>query len=711
MKFFKSLVVLVFVIMCATGCGKKSGLEGKIVDGKGQPIANVKVIASQLPPIIKNYEQFETTTDSNGMFHFGKLFPSAKYSLITWDDTWANMPMMTLEYEPSKLHAQFYKGGWITDQKMIVQSGPEGETILLPAPMTIKQAVTTTEGIIVNGNGQPYANLKVMVKQVNPLKGYEYFETMTDSFGLFRFEKLCPNSQYDLIAQKDDLYSLKIPLKTSLDEKFDKITSPIMFRYLVSNEGVIADSRTGLEWVVGPDRDTSYMQAKQWITACSLAGGGWRMPTLQELRTLYQKGIGERNIDPAFNLKTNFYFWGEYIWAESNTSSSPWSFRFHDGDQSSNRYTNDGRVFGVRSCKILSKLGAIRIYSKPEGAKVSIDRKQVGITPLFMSDIAIGSHVLRLEYLGCSPVERNIMLRSGEVADIGTVSLQCSLSIEIPRSKTFDIDSEFVYNEINGKLFVITGKVRNDSPIACGFIQVTGKIFNNDKSLIKTETVFCGNILHHTDLVNVDLSTLQKRLQNRSEDSRSNETVLPGASIPFMIVFSDLPVNLDEFSIEVTNIEAVDPLSTKLDSIKNKVEKAQTETVKSPPIKDTFRNASDNVVSSNGNGGGGGNSSLAIDAINSYRLQISGLIENNWKFDKSHIDGRNDLVSVLVIKIKNDGKISDIWFEKKSGNGYFDDSVLKAVKKSILLPPLPREYSQQYCEMGLIFTPNGLKHR
>ena len=96
---------------------------------------------------------------------------------------------------------------------------------------------------------------------------------------------------------------------------------------------------------MGPDRDTNYSQAVQWVDSCSVGGGAWRMPTRQELRSLYEKGIGERNMDPAF--KTT----GWYVWAEPRDSSSAWGFNFSDGEEiwysrySSNRY----RVFGVRS--------------------------------------------------------------------------------------------------------------------------------------------------------------------------------------------------------------------------------------------------------------------------------------------------------------------------------------------------------------------------
>ncbi len=127
-----------------------------------------------------------------------------------------------------------------------------------------------------------------------------------------------------------------------------------------------------------------------------------------------------------------------------------------------------------------------------------------------------------------------------KVSDPGNLSIKAS-----------DINSRFVDNNIIGKLFVITGKVKNEYPMARGSIQIAGKIYTKDKALAKTETVFCGNILSDADLANVDSATLQQRLQNRSGDKGTNQKVLPGTTIPFMIVFSNLPVNLEEFTTEV----------------------------------------------------------------------------------------------------------------------------------------------------------------
>jgi hypothetical protein len=76
-------------------------------------------------------------------------------------------------------------------------------------------------------------------------------------------------------------------------------------RYKVSSEGVISDSKTGLEWVVGPNKPTSYNEANSWVEDCKIAGGGWRLPTRDELLGLYSPGVGFYNIDPVFKVKTN----------------------------------------------------------------------------------------------------------------------------------------------------------------------------------------------------------------------------------------------------------------------------------------------------------------------------------------------------------------------------------------------------------------------
>jgi pilus assembly protein FimV len=115
---------------------------------------------------------------------------------------------------------------------------------------------------------------------------------------------------------------------------------------------------------------------------------------------------------------------------------------------------------------------------------------------------------------------------------------------------TLDINSKFILNVKAGKLFVITGRVKNGYSDNRSFISVTGKLFTKGKKLVKTEKVFCGNVLSDIELSNMDFNAIQKRLSNRFGDNRSNFQVQPGKELPFMVVFSNLPDNLEEFAIE-----------------------------------------------------------------------------------------------------------------------------------------------------------------
>ncbi|MDP8223173.1 MAG: DUF1566 domain-containing protein [Candidatus Lernaella stagnicola] len=71
----------------------------------------------------------------------------------------------------------------------------------------------------------------------------------------------------------------------------------------------IADAATGLEWFVGPDRNTTVGQARDF--AASLKAGGhqdWRLPNVRELRTIWTPGAGPKNLPPPFAVG------GELIW-------------------------------------------------------------------------------------------------------------------------------------------------------------------------------------------------------------------------------------------------------------------------------------------------------------------------------------------------------------------------------------------------------------
>jgi outer membrane biosynthesis protein TonB len=53
--------------------------------------------------------------------------------------------------------------------------------------------------------------------------------------------------------------------------------------------------------------------------------------------------------------------------------------------------------------------------------------------------------------------------------------------------------------------------------------------------------------------------------------------------------------------------------------------------------------------------------------------------------------------------------VYDLHFEKKSGDPYFDDSVLKAILKSKPFPPFPDIYSPKEEEIVIHFAPENMR--
>jgi len=117
-------------------------------------------------------------------------------------------------------------------------------------------------------------------------------------------------------------------------------------RYCKYANGIVKDRSTGLEWVAGPDRDTNWNEARSWVQSLNLDGGGWRMPTMDELEGLYKKGAGDRNMTPL--LKTT----GWWVWSgETKGSSDARYFVFNNGNRDwiGRGFSTNGRVFAVRS--------------------------------------------------------------------------------------------------------------------------------------------------------------------------------------------------------------------------------------------------------------------------------------------------------------------------------------------------------------------------
>lgn len=174
---------------------------------------------------------------------------------------------------------------------------------------------------------------------------------------------------------------------------------------------------------------------------------------------------------------------------------------------------------------------------------------------------------------------------------------------------------------------------------------------------------------------------------------------------------------LDRSKIKRAAIEDVqkkveDKRSAELDNalsrLKKQVKETEAATPQRPePVESKSATGSSGGVNAAGTGSGGGPRTL--EAIKIYQAEIQYRIQKNWAFSQQLAGHSLELEAVLAIKIMRNGDIEDIWFDKRSGNDYLDESAYKALVKSNPLPPLPSDYSGAYYKIGLIFGPKGLK--
>jgi hypothetical protein len=119
--------------------------------------------------------------------------------------------------------------------------------------------------------------------------------------------------------------------------------------YIAYANGIVKDTKTGLEWLAGPDGGMAWNEAKTWVESLNVGGGGWRVPTLEELKGLYQYGKGSRNMTPLLET-TGYYVWssqqagGDFVAFDFSTDFPlgfpPWYGR---------GYSLGSRAFAVRS--------------------------------------------------------------------------------------------------------------------------------------------------------------------------------------------------------------------------------------------------------------------------------------------------------------------------------------------------------------------------
>ena len=146
---------------------------------------------------------------------------------------------------------------------------------------------------------------------------------------------------------------------------------------------------------------------------------------------------------------------------------------------------------------------------------------------------------------------------SGRLPEVGRYLDRLAGSGQLPTAasqvQVSNLQSYFVNNRQAGQLFVIDGLAHNGYSEPRSALAVKGILFDGSGKVLRERVVYCGNPLSEKDLKTLPWSKIRERTANQFGDSLSNLNLDPGKSLPFTIVFHDLPANLAEFAVEPTD--------------------------------------------------------------------------------------------------------------------------------------------------------------
>lgn len=146
--------------------------------------------------------------------------------------------------------------------------------------------------------------------------------------------------------------------------------------------------------------------------------------------------------------------------------------------------------------------------------------------------------------------------------------------------------------------------------------------------------------------------------------------------------------------------EQKDHLKTALSAIEKKVGSENQD-----QVNEAISRLQGRVAAPGREGSGPAGGGVAGKIMDIYIMQVTARIRENWSYPATLASERDkDLEAVFILRVNKEGKILMSWFDKKSSNALFDQSVVKAIERSDPLPPFPPGYHQSEEEFEIAFN-------
>ena len=105
-------------------------------------------------------------------------------------------------------------------------------------------------------------------------------------------------------------------------------------------------------------------------------------------------------------------------------------------------------------------------------------------------------------------------------------------------------------NKHAGNILILTGKVRNNYSEPRSFIYLRGHLLSSDEKTLADRFAYAGNVLSEEDLTELPMAEIIPRLLIKGGKENININIQPGAEIPFMMVFDNVPDGTEQYRID-----------------------------------------------------------------------------------------------------------------------------------------------------------------
>jgi hypothetical protein len=121
------------------------------------------------------------------------------------------------------------------------------------------------------------------------------------------------------------------------------------------------------------------------------------------------------------------------------------------------------------------------------------------------------------------------------------------------------VRQRFVMNESSGNLRVIEGEVVNKADFPIKKIKIMGELFDSRGGLLAARISYCGNILPDEILGRLKEEDIRSATSTVQGGDLSDNKILPGGHMPFMIVFMREPAGAAKATVTAVEAERISP--------------------------------------------------------------------------------------------------------------------------------------------------------